>query len=130
MEVDLNSTYATFTTLCVKLQRWIYCAFSLLHATLCEQVVPSVWNLIFGEVVVMVTYCLKYRAVHCNQILRLLNDIFFDLLARYQDLNGQYKEAAHTVTEQKELITQLECDLLSVNALPTAYRGQGEVCTL
>lgn len=29
--------------------------------------------------------------------------------------------------EQKELITQLETDLLSVNALPTAFRGQGEV---
>ncbi|XP_031558255.1 protein CASP-like [Actinia tenebrosa] len=49
-----------------------------------------------------------------------------ELSARYQDLNRQYKETAHTVSEQKELITQLECDLLSVNALPTAYRGQGE----
>ena len=29
--------------------------------------------------------------------------------------------------EQKELITQLETDLLSVNALPSAFRGQGEV---
>jgi len=31
------------------------------------------------------------------------------------------------VKEQKELITQLETDLLSVNALPSAFRGQGEV---
>jgi len=33
----------------------------------------------------------------------------------------------NTVKEQKELITQLETDLLSVNALPSAFRGQGEV---
>jgi len=47
--------------------------------------------------------------------------------ARYQELNKQYKEAVHTIADQKELIMQLECDLLSVNALPTSYRGQGEV---
>ncbi|KAK3736333.1 hypothetical protein QZH41_020805 [Actinostola sp. cb2023] len=49
-----------------------------------------------------------------------------ELAARYQELNKQYKEAVHTIADQKELITQLECDLLSVNALPTSYRGQGE----
>ena len=48
-------------------------------------------------------------------------------LGRYTDLHSQYNEAVNTVKEQKELITQLETDLLSVNALPSAFRGQGEV---
>lgn len=47
-------------------------------------------------------------------------------LGRYSDLQVQYNEAVNTVKEQKELITQLETDLLSVNALPSAFRGQGE----
>ena len=46
---------------------------------------------------------------------------------RYSELHSQYNEAVNTVKEQKELITQLETDLLSVNALPSAFRGQGEV---
>ncbi|XP_073257283.1 protein CASP-like [Porites lutea] len=49
-----------------------------------------------------------------------------DLTGRYSDLQVQYNEAVNTVKEQKELITQLETDLLSVNALPSAFRGQGE----
>ncbi|CAB4037205.1 CASP isoform X2, partial [Paramuricea clavata] len=49
-----------------------------------------------------------------------------DLSDRHADLQKQYTEAAHTVKEQKELITQLETDLLSVNALPSVHRGQGE----
>ena len=48
-------------------------------------------------------------------------------LDRHADLQKQYTEAAHTLTEQKELISQLENDLLSVNALPSSLRGQGEV---
>ena len=46
---------------------------------------------------------------------------------RYSELHSQYSEAVNTVKEQKELITQLETDLLNVNALPSAFRGQGEV---
>lgn len=49
---------------------------------------------------------------------------------RYSDLQTQYNEAVNTVKEQKELIAQLETDLLSVNALPSAFRGQGEVGVL
>ncbi|CAH3110021.1 unnamed protein product [Pocillopora meandrina] len=49
-----------------------------------------------------------------------------DLTGRYSELHVQYNEAVNTVKEQKELITQLETDLLSVNALPSAFRGQGE----
>ena len=51
----------------------------------------------------------------------------FSLSGRYSELHVQYNEAVNTVKEQKELITQLETDLLSVNALPSAFRGQGEV---
>ena len=51
----------------------------------------------------------------------------FISLGRYSDLQVQYNEAVNTVKEQKELIAQLETDLLSVNALPSAFRGQGEV---
>ncbi|XP_028400316.1 protein CASP-like [Dendronephthya gigantea] len=49
-----------------------------------------------------------------------------DLTERHADLQRQYTEAAHTVKEQKELISELETDLLSVNALPSTHRGQGE----
>ncbi|XP_022793448.1 protein CASP-like [Stylophora pistillata] len=49
-----------------------------------------------------------------------------DLTGRYSELHLQYNEAVNTVKEQKELIAQLEADLLSVNALPSAFRGQGE----
>ena len=55
---------------------------------------------------------------------------FFLLLrckGRYTELHSKYNEAVNTVKEQKELIGQLETDLLSVNALPSAFRGQGEV---
>ena len=51
----------------------------------------------------------------------------FSLSGRYSELHVQYNEAVNTVKEQKELITQLETDLLSVNALPSAFRGQGEI---
>lgn len=49
-----------------------------------------------------------------------------DLTGRYSELHLQYNDAVNTVKEQKELIAQLEADLLSVNALPSAFRGQGE----
>lgn len=49
------------------------------------------------------------------------------VLDRHADLQKQYSEAVHTLKEQKELISQLESDLLSVNALPSTLRGQGEV---
>ena len=52
---------------------------------------------------------------------------YFCSSGRYSDLHVQYNEAVNTVKEQKELIAQLETDLLSVNALPSAFRGQGEV---
>ncbi|KAK2558324.1 Protein CASP, partial [Acropora cervicornis] len=49
-----------------------------------------------------------------------------ELRCRYTELHSKYNEAVNTVKEQKELIGQLETDLLSVNALPSAFRGQGE----
>ena len=52
---------------------------------------------------------------------------YFCFSGRYSDLHAQYNEAVNTVKEQKEIITQLETDLLSVNALSSAFRGQGEV---
>ena len=48
-------------------------------------------------------------------------------IARLSELQKQYSEAVYAVKEQKELISQLEGDLLSVNALPSVFRGQGEV---
>ena len=52
---------------------------------------------------------------------------YFCSSGRYSELHAQYNEAVNTVKEQKELITQLETDILSANALQTAFRGQGEV---
>ncbi|XP_072164316.1 protein CASP-like [Diadema setosum] len=45
---------------------------------------------------------------------------------RYVELQEQFTQQSLTVAEQKELISQLEKDLLSVNALSSKYRGEGE----
>ena len=42
-------------------------------------------------------------------------------------LQEQYKEAFGTIKDQKNLITQLEEDLRSVNALSSLFRGDAEV---
>ncbi|XP_022109689.1 protein CASP-like isoform X2 [Acanthaster planci] len=45
----------------------------------------------------------------------------------YSDLQAQHTELVHTSDEQKQLISKLERDLMSVNALSTMYiRGEGE----
>ena len=49
---------------------------------------------------------------------------------RLAQLQTEYSEAVRTVHDQKELITQLEEDLRSVNALSamlTGFRGDAEV---
>ncbi|XP_072044688.1 protein CASP-like isoform X2 [Amphiura filiformis] len=46
--------------------------------------------------------------------------------AQYVELQKQHTEAMKTMHEQKQLVSQLERDLLSVNALSTIYRGEGE----
>lgn len=63
----------------------------------------------------------------CSLTYSFLYMCHFCSSGRYSELHAQYNEAVNTVKEQKELITQLETDLLSVNALPSAFRGQGEV---
>ena len=45
----------------------------------------------------------------------------------YQVLETQYKQAFSTMQEQKDLITQLEEDLRSVNAVSSMFRGDAEV---
>lgn len=49
-----------------------------------------------------------------------------ELNARYGKLQEQYAEAFNTITEQKQLIGQLEDDLQSVNALSAMFRGDAE----
>lgn len=49
-----------------------------------------------------------------------------DLTARYGKLQEQYNEAFGTINEQKSLISQLEEDLRSVNALSSMFRGDAE----
>ena len=46
---------------------------------------------------------------------------------RLAQLQTEYSEAVRTVHDQKELITQLEEDLRSVNALSAMFRGDAEV---
>lgn len=44
-------------------------------------------------------------------------------------LNGLQKEnteSVRTIKEQKDLISQLENDVLNLNSLPSTFRGQGE----
>ncbi|KAK0054927.1 protein CASP [Biomphalaria pfeifferi] len=47
-------------------------------------------------------------------------------LAQVQKLQEDFKEAASTLQEQKNLITQLEEDLRNVNALSSMFRGVAE----
>ncbi|XP_046840802.1 protein CASP-like [Xenia sp. Carnegie-2017] len=49
-----------------------------------------------------------------------------ELTERHENLQKQFTDAARTLKEQQELIKQLEADLLSVHALPSTHRGQGE----
>ncbi|KAK2148954.1 hypothetical protein LSH36_474g04051 [Paralvinella palmiformis] len=48
------------------------------------------------------------------------------LKPRYAQIQDQYNEAVHSIQEQKQLITQLEEDLRSVNALSSMFRGDAE----
>lgn len=45
---------------------------------------------------------------------------------KYKNLQVEYQEAVKTAQEQKQLITQLEEDLRSVNALSSMFRGTPE----
>jgi len=49
-----------------------------------------------------------------------------ELSERYGRLEAQYQEAFTAITEQKQLIAQLEEDLRSVNALSSMFRGDAE----
>lgn len=48
---------------------------------------------------------------------------------RYGTLQEQYNEAFASIQSQKQLITQLEEDLRSVNAWSDVFRGRAEVST-
>lgn len=52
--------------------------------------------------------------------------IFILFTERYRKLQEDYQEAASTVQEQKLLITQLEEDLRSFNAVSSMFRGEAE----
>jgi homeobox protein cut-like len=52
--------------------------------------------------------------------------LLFLFLDKYKNLQVEYQEAVKTVQEQKQLITQLEEDLHSVNALSSMFRGAPE----
>ncbi|KAK2184135.1 hypothetical protein NP493_282g02029 [Ridgeia piscesae] len=54
-------------------------------------------------------------------------DVLGESYGHYQVLEGQYKQAFSTMQEQKQLITQLEEDLRSVNAVSSMFRGDAEV---
>ena len=58
---------------------------------------------------------------------KLISHTSLKSTAQYVELQKQHTEAIKTVHEQKTLVSQLERDLLSVNALSTKYRGEGEV---
>eukprot|EP00794_Sanderia_malayensis_P014305 gene14305-15793_t len=49
-----------------------------------------------------------------------------DLNGKFEDLQKKYNEVNRTVKEQKQLITQLENDVLNLNSLSSTFRGQGE----
>ena len=49
------------------------------------------------------------------------------IAVRYKQLEERYTEAVLSITEQKQLIIQLEEDLRSVNAFSGMFRGDAEV---
>ena len=50
------------------------------------------------------------------------------LTAQILELQKQLSDTSKSNQQQKQLVGQLEKDILSVNALSTLYRGEGEVC--
>ena len=50
----------------------------------------------------------------------------FLFVDKCDSLQKQNREAIHTIKEQKDLILQLENDVLNLNSLPSTFRGQGE----
>lgn len=72
-------------------------------------------NILFGTKILR---C-RYRYVHDIHIFILFTE-------RYRKLQEDYQEAASTVQEQKLLITQLEEDLRSFNAVSSMFRGEAE----
>ena len=83
------------------------------------------------DIGVCVCVCVYYYIVlYINDGMRLCCWCFIymiPLTARYTQLQEQYNEAVHSIQEQKQLITQLEEDLRSVNALSSMFRGDAEV---
>lgn len=66
----------------------------------------------------------KNRALQSeNTTLKVSNSEISD---KYKNLQVEYQEAVKTAQEQKQLITQLEEDLRSVNALSSMFRGTPE----
>ncbi|XP_077995438.1 protein CASP-like [Glandiceps talaboti] len=66
----------------------------------------------------------KNRALQSeNTSLKLSNT---ELNNRHDKLQKEYNETVKSLAEQKGLITQLEKDLMNVQALSTYYRGEGE----
>ena len=78
-----------------------------------------------------------FQRSHCQKILTskifasnvlvcflILSHLF--LLDKCEILQKQNKEASRTIKEQKDLIVQLENDVLNLNSLPSTFRGQGE----
>lgn len=79
-----------------------------------------IWNNIYNNIL-FGTNILRcgYSYVHDIHILILFTE-------RYRKLQEDYQEAASTVQEQKLLITQLEEDLRSFNAVSSMFRGEAE----
>ncbi|XP_071946426.1 protein CASP-like isoform X3 [Antedon mediterranea] len=66
----------------------------------------------------------KNRALQSeNTTLKVANH---EINARYTDLEKNHTTLISTVEEKKQLVTQLERDLASVNSLSSLYRGEGE----
>ena len=60
-----------------------------------------------------------------SQTVQLL-DLFLFSSVKYEELQRNASEAFRTLKEQKELITQLEGDVLNIRGLPSSvFRGEG-----
>lgn len=71
--------------------------------------------------------CGDWYITKCLCVCHAIICMYTIITARYAQIQDQYNEAVHSIQEQKQLITQLEEDLRSVNALSSMFRGDAEV---
>lgn len=86
-----------------------------------------VWDeIIWNNIIIISFFGTKILRFGYSYVHDIHVHIFILFTERYRKLQEDYQEAASTVQEQKLLITQLEEDLRSFNAVSSMFRGEAE----